>query len=54
MSRHGWTKSDLHVEEPDDGDGVTEPLIELGEYEEDDAATLPWLPPIERRPPARR
>jgi hypothetical protein len=52
MMKHGWNESDRNYE--NDADGITEPLLELAEYDEEDVSTLPWLPLVEHRPPARR
>jgi hypothetical protein len=52
MMKHGWNESDRNYD--NDADGITEPLAELAEYDEEDVSTLPWLPLAEHRPPARR
>jgi hypothetical protein len=49
MMKHGWNESEMNLDDDAGEDGTTEPQLELDQYEEYDATTLPWLPPAERR-----
>jgi hypothetical protein len=48
MPHRGPNESDQSPQDRQDDD-ITEPGVELAEYDDDDAATLPWLPRGDRR-----
>lgn len=55
MTRHGRNDSGSDLQHYEDADEATlSRNLELGRYDEDDVATLPWLPLVDRATPTRR